>query len=121
MPMSTVQINELRRLCDAWLRGRETVPNCELINEERMAYLAKGLLHDYDELVKAHDRKKSLLTADGEAKYAGDKVYYVDPAGFVQGLDIGISFRTDSSVPETVYHPYPVYAHRENAEASKEC
>ena len=56
------QLNELTRLCDAWLRGYENVPNCELINEVRMAWLVSGLLSDYRRLLAWVKR-----TADDEA------------------------------------------------------
>jgi len=49
--MTTEQLNELRRLCDAWLRGREATPGCELVNEERMAWLASGMMYDLAALV----------------------------------------------------------------------
>ena len=58
-------------------------------------------------------------TADGQPYGPGSKVYYIDPTGYVQGLDVGVSFRTDSSVPEPVYHPYPVYSSREAAELTE--
>jgi hypothetical protein len=55
-------------------------------------------------------------TADDERFGYGDKVYYVDPVGYVQGLDVSFSFKTDDSCPGMVYYPYPIYKQRENAE-----
>lgn len=58
----------------------------------------------------------SCRTADGQPYGPGSKVYYRDPTGYVQSLDVGVSFKTDSSSPEPVYHPYPVYSSREAAD-----
>ena len=59
------------------------------------------------------------VTADGVQFSHGSKAYYIDPCGFVHGLDMGLSFRTDTSVPWQLYHPYPIYSSREAAEAAR--
>ena len=58
-------------------------------------------------------------TIDGKHYAPGDKVFYVDPCGEIQGLDVGMKYRTDSSVPEQVDWPHPVFSTREAAEASR--
>ena len=60
------------------------------------------------------------ITKDGKPYGNGSKVFYIDATGYIQGLDVGLCFRTDSSVPSQVYHPYPVYSSHEAAEVAKE-
>ncbi len=60
--------------------------------------------------------KMMAVTTDGQRYGRGSKVYYIDPVGYVQSLDVGLKFQTDSSAPEQVYYPYPVFANRANAE-----
>jgi len=71
------------------------------------------------ERLKAELAQRTGVTADGVSYGRGSKVFYRDPTGYVQGLDVGLRFRTDSSVPEIVYSPYPVFSTREAAEAAE--
>jgi len=63
--------------------------------------------------------EKQRTTEDGVPFGPGSKVYYVDPCGHVQGLDVGLRFQTDSSIPDMVYSPYPIYSTREATEAGR--
>jgi len=106
----TLPINEL---CDYYLRHYPV--DGDDYDIDGLADDCKILAAEVERLAKVIERL-SGLSADGERYGYGDKVYYVDPCGFVQGLDVGFSFRTDSSVPSQVYYPYPVYKQHESAE-----
>jgi len=73
-----------------------------MLGDERLAYEALEAIREIDRL--------SCKTTDGKRYGPGSKVYYVDPVGHVQGLYVVVSFRDDSSRPEPVYCPYPVYS-----------
>lgn len=57
-------------------------------------------------------------TKDGHRVTPGMKLYYVDPTGYVQGVDVrGNEMLTDNSAPSPVYEPVSkMYADRKNAE-----
>jgi len=80
-----------------------------------------ALTAERDALQATVDRLHAMLgvTTDGETYGRSSKVYYVDPTGFVQGLDVSFRFSTDDSVPDPVFWPYPVYSTRAAAEAAK--
>ena len=71
-----------------------------------------------NERLRAELENATGKTADGKRYGRSSKVWYRDPTGYSQSLDVGLSFRTDSSVPEPVYCPYPVYSTREAADAA---
>lgn len=64
------------------------------------------------------DIERLSTTKDGHRVTPGMKVYYVDPTGYVQGVDVrGNEMLTDNSVPSVVYESVSkMYADRKNAE-----
>lgn len=64
------------------------------------------------------DIERLSTTKDGHRVTPGMKLYYVDPTGYVQGVDVrGNEMLTDNSVPSVVYESVSkMYADRKNAE-----
>lgn len=64
------------------------------------------------------DIERLSTTKDGHRVTPGMKLYYVDPTGYVQGMDVrGNEMLTDNSVPSVVYESVSkMYADRKNAE-----
>ena len=64
------------------------------------------------------DIERLSTTKDGHRVTPGMKVYYVDPTGYVQGVDVrGNEMLTDNSMPSVVYESVSkMYADRKNAE-----
>lgn len=64
------------------------------------------------------DIERLSTTKDGHRVTPGMKLYYVDPAGYVQGVDVrGNEMLTDNSAPSVVYESVSkMYADRKNAE-----
>lgn len=64
------------------------------------------------------DIERLSTTKDGHRVTPGMRLYYVDPTGYVQGVDVrGNEMLTDNSVPSVVYESVSkMYADRKNAE-----
>jgi hypothetical protein len=64
------------------------------------------------------DIERLSTTKDGHRVTPGMKLYYVDPTGYVQGVDVrGNEMLTDNSAPSVVYESVSkMYADRKNAE-----
>lgn len=64
------------------------------------------------------DIERLSTTKDGHRVTPGMKLYYVDPTGYVQGVDVrGNEMLTDNSMPSVVYESVSkMYADRKNAE-----
>ena len=87
------------------------------ITAEEASDLAEAALDEIDRLRPAVE-----FTGDGVPIVPRSKVYYIDPVGYIQGLDVGRRmFATDSTVPSDVYTwPRYVYSTHEAAEAARE-